>query len=172
MTQSRSAIAATAALLVVTMTATSCGSPTDPEPVTTYFTFNSEPGDWVGSGKRGGVTLADGPWFARYFGGSDSPRRFEVGVPGWSMVFAAPEGQIIGPGVFEDAQRSPVEPYPVLDVSTNRGCNVTSGRFEIGFVALGENGDLDKLRVTFSQYCEGSSAALHGEVSVVANPWR
>jgi hypothetical protein len=47
-----------------------------------------------------------------------------------------------------------------------------TGRFTIQQIALHADDTVDRLYATFEQHCEGVSVALHGTVSIAANPWR
>lgn len=159
-----------ATLFVALLSCTSSMAPHEPKQ--TYFEYSSDHGDWVGGGQDGVVTLADGGWTARHFGRSN-PTRFEVVAPGWSMIFGAPLGDTIGVGLYENARRLASEGVPRMDVGGNgRGCNTIEGSFEILFVERGVENQLNRLRVRFTQHCEGAAPALEGEVSIRANPSR
>ena len=50
----------------------------------------------------------------------------------WSLVFAAPPGQLLAPGTYESAVRAPFRPagVPGIEIAgEGRGCNTITGRF-------------------------------------------
>jgi hypothetical protein len=52
------------------------------------------------------------------------------------------------------------------------GCNSLTGKFVIAEIAVGSDINLDRLHATFEQTCDSATAAIQGEISIVANPWR
>src|SRR5262249_6839598 len=93
----------------------------------------------------------------------------------WNIDFAAPGGQRLAVGTYENARRYPFQPssQPGLDVSgTGRGCNTLTGRFVLSELRIGLLNTVDRLVASFDQNCEGASPALHGVLVVESNPWR
>ena len=90
----------------------------------------------------------------------------------WTLFLAAPRGQPLRVGTYENARRALVETteHPGLDFSGDgRGCNTVTGRFVIHELVVGANDRVDRLFATFEQHCEGAEPALHGQVSIVPN---
>jgi hypothetical protein len=82
----------------------------------------------------------------------------------------APSGQPLVPGEYENATRFQVgDPsLPQLAFSyDHRGCNVITGRFDVLEATYGPGDHIQRFHATFEQHCEGSTAALYGEVQVV-----
>jgi hypothetical protein len=177
--------ASLAVLVALSATIAACGgSPSGPSgPATsTFLSFRSDPGDFIGAGESHRYALADGTWNAQAdFGDSRTTNHINVSVVNfsagwfWYLDLAAPKGQMLALGAYEDARRYPFQPTTQPGVSfsgTGRGCNTLTGRFVITDLALGPANTVDRLHATFEQHCEGASPALTGEISVVANPWR
>jgi hypothetical protein len=145
-------------------------SPTDGD--TTYVTFNSEAGDWVG----GGLSRRYTPDNARIravvdfaFGhlqvNVDSLDRSEW----WTLHATAPSGQALLPAAYDVVQWSPaISTTPTLSFSgTGRGCGQSTGRFALRSLKYGSLGQIDRLHMTFVQQCAGSSSSLVGELHIV-----
>jgi hypothetical protein len=92
----------------------------------------------------------------------------------FDLQFAAPSGDILKPGIYEDAQRAPFrEPgRPGIQIfGTGRGCE-TRGWFEVKELQVGHGGIPERLWIVFEQYCDSPrpNAALFGEVRVGVPP--
>jgi hypothetical protein len=161
------------------------GSPLGPSESaqSTFLTFSSQKGDYIGQGESHRYTLADGVWSASYLPNYGGRPAITLGIRPkdgvynwwWNLSLAAPLGRQLAVGTYETARRWPFEPpdQPGLDFSgSGRGCNTSTGRFVITELALGPDNSVDSLHATFEQHCEGVSVALTGEVAIVANPWR
>ena len=145
--------------------------PTDDD--TTYLTFNSEAGDWVGGGLsrrytpenariRAFVDLA----FGHLQVNVDSLDRSEW----WTLHATAPSGQAILPATHDPVvQWSPaIATTTTLSFSdTGRGCGQLTGRFVVRSLKYGSLGQIDRLHMTFVQQCTGASASLVGELHIV-----
>lgn len=135
----------------------------DPAPPSSV-TVVSEPGDRIGQGDSrlwrtgaGEITVA---------GSLDG--RVEVGVDGgssddhFSLVFAAPEGEELTTGTYEQADDAYEQRpgRPGIHVSgAGRGCD-GAGRFEVLDVAP----DLSRLWIAYEFRCPGWAGGLFGEV--------
>ena len=133
--------------------------------------FDSEAGDWLGQGQTwgGGVT------YVGLYGGFPT---FQVGsgALAWQVDIAAPAGQQLEPGTYEDAQRAAFRTagYPGLDVyGDGRGCNVVDGRFVVDEATYDGSGNLLSLAVRFEEHCEGAAPALFGDLlyNATASLW-
>jgi hypothetical protein len=135
------------------------------------LTMSSEPGDYVGAGqdwsydaqsdymKVGSETWGTARVFLFGANGSDF----------WSLNFTAPGGARLTPGDYPDARRTFDDLHPGLDVEgMGRGCNDSTGSFTVLAVSYGPYGYLQSLHATFEQRCGVSTAALRGEINVVA----
>ena len=89
--------------------------------------LDSEAGDFLGQGESG--TSASNPGTVTYKGDVNGIQTFLLG--NWSFSFAAPPGQSLEPGTYEDAESPPqAAGVPALDISgSGRGCNTVGGRF-------------------------------------------
>jgi hypothetical protein len=135
-------------------------------------TLTSEPGDYVG----GGQSWSYDAQIDRVLVGAErwgTARVFVYAANGdfWALNFTAPAGAPLSPGVYTDAQRAFDDFHPGLDVSgMGRGCNDLTGSFTVLAVSYGPYGYLQSLHATFEQRCGTSTAALRGEIDVVAPP--
>jgi hypothetical protein len=166
-----------ALVLALAAAVVACGdSPSGPEPITrTFLSFESDAGDWIGQGGSAYYTLADGEWSIQNHG----PGHISIYVSGsdwwWTFDIAAPAGQRLAVGTYEGAARWPFQGdgQPGLDFSgTGRGCNQLTGQFVIHEMERGDDATLQRFHASFRQHCEGQAPALHGEIGIVANPWR
>jgi len=176
-----------AAAMLMTAGLTGCGgSPTSPSARSwTFLSLTSSPGDVIGNGFTQLVHLDEAVFSAHavlvannqvWLEISVNPRQVGAGW-WWHLQFSLPTGPL-RPGVFEAPSRLPGLPgQAAMDVGgSGSGCSRLSGHFEITEAvatvtpAVGNN--VDRLHLTFEQWCEGATAPLRGEVAIVANPWR
>jgi len=143
-----------------------------------FLYMTSQPTDYVGAGKEWSYTAS-----SMIFGGSHSTVNgieqvslsqtdFPFG-DWWYQRFAAPAGQPLVPGVYEEATRWPFQAVtePGLDISGNgRGCNMLTGRFVVHDAIYGANQSIRFFDASFEQHCEGATPALYGEVRFGAPP--
>ena len=158
-----------------------CGDSTGPGPSreTTFFSYASSPGEYIGAGASHSYSFPDGQWQAT-FDANGNIEHITVDVnalPGgeyWTFEFSAPPGQPLVVGTYEGARRWPFQgSLPGLSVYGNgRGCNTLAGRFVIKALAIGPGNTVDRFQATFEQNCEEASPILTGEISIAANPWR
>jgi len=133
-----------------------------------YFDMFSQPGEYVGAGKQW-VYPAGSATFSAQVVETGTAVTISVLPPNtfWYLTFAAPRGQPLVPGTYENAVRSAVRPNGVAGIDVvgdGRGCNVQAGRFVVDVVQFTIAGDLDSFHATFEQHCEGGTPALFGEV--------
>src|SRR5262245_32463224 len=141
----------------------------------TFFTFTSEPGDYIGAGQQRFFSIESASFQSQASQSNDqfSVTLFPFEGGFWRMTLAAPLGQSLVAGVYEGATRWPFQSpgQPGLDVSGDgRGCNQLTGRFEVMEALLGPRGYVERFHATFEQHCEGAAAALIGEVRIVNPP--
>ena len=134
----------------------------------TYFSYASQPGDYIGQGRTG--TLTAPTEFA--IGGTAGSVSFsaDTGSEWWDVTLAAPRGQQLTTGVYENAARAPFnDSQPGLSVtSTGRGCNTTKGRFTVYAISADTAGRITSLDAEFTQFCDGGAGALTGTVKYAA----
>ncbi len=141
-------------------------SKSDPK---TYFSFQSEDGDYIGGGGSWSYSPANANITM-----SGSGSHVGVSISGsewWNADFAAPDNETLEVGAYGSAQRYPFQPDGVagLDISGDgRGCNRSYGSFEV--IQLERDADTTtSFRATFEQRCESRTAPLlWGEVAVNA----
>ena len=77
----------------------------------------------------------------------------------WALNFAAPQGQVLAAGIYEDAHNPNSDPgRPSLNVSGTRlpvFCAEYDSRFEVKQVAFDQGGELVAFWATFEQGCYG-----------------
>jgi len=152
--------------------------PRSPWTPTTFFSYQSAPGDYVGQGGSGVITLKGMKFVARQSPNGPGVQVYLLSTAGpfifWSADFTAPSGTSLLPGKYPRAARFPSSPeVPGLDVSGNgRGCNALRGSFIVHEANYGPSGEVLRFHATFEQHCEGAVPALLGEVRIVADPWR
>jgi hypothetical protein len=139
-------------------------SKSDPD---SYFTMNSEAGDYIGAGRDWHYSLFDSNITAK--------RNYDNGVSisingsdRWSADFAAENEVELQPGEYASAERFPFQDQDIagLSISGNgRGCNKSVGSFDVVSLVW-ENDQPVEFKATFEQHCEQESAPLlSGEVA-------
>ena len=145
---------------------------------TTFFSYESGPGDYIGQGRSETTTLSGMRFLAR-----QTPNRpgvsismLSTGSPFkfWSADFSAASGDRLKPGTYAGATRHGFNSgVPGLDVSGNgAGCNTLRGSFIVLEANYGPSGEVLRFHATFEQHCEGATPALRGEIMIAADPWR
>ncbi len=138
------------------------GTILDDDTTRTFLELASDPGDWAGGGQSQTLTPLDGTftattgpgWVGAAFSGASS----------WSLVFVAPSGMPLVPGVYEGAARYPFQSPTAPGMSVGGGgCNTLTGRFVVLEFDVGPDG-VRKLAVDFEQHCEGIGPALLGSI--------
>jgi len=132
--------------------------------------------DEAGGGGQGGsysYSIADGDEFDVTSSNDNNTLRLSVqGANGdqWGLTLAGHPGQALAPGEYTFVDWVDYHGYygAGLSLSTNgRWCSAQSGSFTIENIAFGPYGDIHVLDATFVQRCQGSEAALRGEVHFV-----
>lgn len=134
----------------------------------TYFSYASQPGDYIGQGQTATLTAPT----AFGIGGTAGSVSFsaDTGSQWWDVTLAAPRGEQLTTGVYENAARAPFNgAQPGLSVtSTGRGCNTTKGRFTVYAISADTSGQITSLDAEFTQFCDGGAGALTGTVKYAA----
>jgi hypothetical protein len=139
-----------------------------PAHATTGFSgafFDSEQGDYIGGGDTYSFNTVS------YIGLRGGYPMFVVSSPtdSFQVWFAAPAGQPLVPGTYENAQRFDFRAagHPGIDVfGDGRGCNTVAGRFVVDDATYDSAGDVLTFSARFESHCEGTtSSALFGAVS-------
>ncbi|MGA2069055.1 MAG: Ig-like domain-containing protein [Thermoguttaceae bacterium] len=135
--------------------------------VTSFWT-NSQPGDPVGGGGGCSYTSANAGFSPEGYS------RNEVSIDvfpdleseWWNLTFAAPDGADLVPGTYAGAMYEATVDHPCVNVSTatNRPW-ATAGQFTVNQVVYDASGNLLRFDATFTQYADGSPAALSGRIS-------
>ncbi|NDW23097.1 hypothetical protein [Alteromonas hispanica] len=143
------------------------------EPMSTILSFDSPQGDYIGGGQSRFFTDADGVFNVNSY--EESANYLDVSFNGndwWNLDLAAPSDEIIGVGVYEGARRYPFQSptSPGLSFTgSGRGCNQSSGRFEIFELSYNESGEVESLAVDFEQSCELTNPTLKGQFRYNSN---
>ncbi|MDB5871106.1 MAG: hypothetical protein JWQ07_548 [Ramlibacter sp.] len=130
----------------------------------------SDYGDYIGGGRTYEYTKADSQIFVSEGGG-----HLSVNVTGdtwWTGDFVLPSGTTRWvPGTYSGLAR-----YPFNDSNgglswsgDGRGCNTLRGTITVTSASYNGDGALDSIALSFTQYCEGGSPALRGQVTWGAN---
>lgn len=144
------------------------------------FTYNSEPGDFIGQGNSATWTEQDGDWTARANfdnGVSFSFSQFDPGNSFWSLDFAAADEAPLVAGTYTNAQRFPFQDpgRPGLSVfGEGRGCNTLTGEFTVVDVLFDWFDVPVRFDGSLEQHCEGAAPALFAtmtyDLGFVASP--
>lgn len=161
-----------------TLDLTGMRAPTPGGPQSTFLSYVSQPGDYIGGGRTARYTLSSGTWTAvstkQY--GSGVSIRFDAGAgTWWEANFATPKGQVLAVGTYEGATRYPFHEGTSPGLSfygSGVGCSTVTGRFVIRDIAIDHEGKVHRLHASFRQHCEGGPSYLDGEVAVLMQPLR
>jgi hypothetical protein len=158
------ATAAALALLATAAQAQTTGS----------LTLNSQPGDSIGSGQLWQYDQTAASFSTSSDGSQISATVWPFDGGWWTVQLAAPPGQPMTVGSYENAVRASFRPAgtPGIDVTgMGRGCNQTVGRFDVTEVTFGPSNYVVSFSATFEQHCEYQGApALYGELHVQNPP--
>ena len=134
---------------------------------TTALFFDSQPGDYIGQGVQRTYTPADGTFEITPAG----PNAATVSVTGpsfsfwWSLRFSTAAGVPLTVGSYGSARRFSSAAGNGLDVSgSGRGCNQSTGRFDVREIVRDPNGTVLAFAADFEQHCEDGVPALFGAI--------
>jgi hypothetical protein len=166
----RFGLIAVAALILAALSPTVASA----APEDTFITFSGEGGDWV---------TADQTWFYNRTNstiivtGSEDNNHIRVRITGdtfWNLDLAAPAGQALEPGSYPVATRYPFQLPADAGLSLfgdGRGCNTSTGSFEVLEATFGPSGWIERFHATFEQHCEGDpNSRAFGEVLIDNGP--
>jgi hypothetical protein len=145
-----------------------CDSSTAPppeKPAKNAVHLQSDAGDDIGGGKTYSYDQSDAVMTV-----TASRGYLTIAIGGdqnWEGQFQSPSGMTqLKAGTYPNLQRYPFHDPAVGGLSWDgegRGCNTLSGSFTIDSVTYA-TGVLTKIDLSFEQYCDGASSALHGTV--------
>jgi hypothetical protein len=133
-----------------------------------WLTWRSPPGDFIGQGRPLNFTAQDGDaTLSTLLFGVPAANVFFDGdsFNSWTLDFAAPNGAVLLPGTYLNAERFPFQSAgrPGLDVSgSGRGCNMLSGQFTV--LEFDSAASPVRFGARFVQSCEGFMPPLRGTV--------
>jgi hypothetical protein len=142
-------------------------------PTSTFLRIASTPGDWVGQGLTRHHDFYGGNWSASAGRERDEVLiRYSSANAWWDLELAAPRGQVLAEGSYENATGTQTEAPGLSFSGTGRGCNTVRGRFTIHDIAIGPGGEVHRLHATFRQHCGDVESYLDGEINIAQYPWR
>jgi hypothetical protein len=150
--------------------------PTLAEDPSAWLHLHSEPGDPVGQGLDYSYERPYAKVAAHSaLGGNFLYIEVEASTgEQWILAFTAPEGQQLHVGEYTDVRRHPSEwpgTHPTMSVGPTGGsCALISGTFSLQELEYGADGRVQRLHLTFQQYCDESPAALTGELVYLPQP--
>jgi len=138
--------------------------------VPTFFSFASDPGDFIGAA---GVRRFVAP--STRFTASCERNHIAIRIEDpqrefWFADFSAPPNTPLRVGTYV-AERWPFARGAGMDISgAGRGCNVLSGQFNVREADYAANGTVRRFWASFEQHCGNGSPALVGDVRVTNVP--
>ena len=135
----------------------------------TSLLLRGEPGDFIVGEQTLFFTAAEGSFVAYRNPANVVSVRFNTPTFDhfWTLDFVAPHFAPLAVGSYEGATRYPFqdEDQPGLSVGGDgRGCNTSTGRFEIKEIVYGAGDAITAFWAAFEQHCEYAAAAAFGEV--------
>lgn len=127
------------------------------------FTLDSEPGEWVGAGQQFTWNQFNSKFSGGGSGAGSVSFNVDAGAHSYVATIAAPTGQTLAVGEYDDAQRTAFRAagHPGIDIEGDgRGCNTVYGRFALREIAFDSNGLLVHFAADLEQHCEGGRPAL------------
>lgn len=134
------------------------------ESAETRFTIvESDPETWVARGLSDYTITPDNGWTFNISGGTSnvfirmqgSPLSGTPNIDDWYLNFAAPEGEVLEIGLYENATRFPSATLPSLAFfGSGRANNTLLASFEVLELSLSPSGDVSSFSVDFTHYDE------------------
>jgi len=130
--------------------------------------YSSQAGDWIGQGQEVRFTGADGAFTVDAYSDSHGLRANFI-TPGWThswfLNIGTADYSVLQAGAYESAQRAPSAGHPQLDFwGDGRGCNTSTGRFDVLEIVRDASGAVTQLAVNWEQHCNGIVPALFGQI--------
>jgi len=132
----------------------------------TLLSFESGPDEYIGQGQAYRYTPEDGA-FSLW---KDPNNRVivhfsETPTIWWNLFLTAPNNGELRVGTYQYASRPATEGLPGLDFfGSGRGCNLTSGQFQVMEAQYSPTGEVLRFHAVFQQHCEGSAPAIVGRI--------
>lgn len=138
----------------------------------TSLSLTGDPGDFILGGQSEFLTPANGSFNVNGLASSGTVSMSFFGPTDfWFADFSAPSGQTLSVGSYTGAVRFATPSQPGLDIDGDgRGCNTTTGSFNVLELSYNADGTLASFDATFEQHCEGATPALRGELRFNAHP--
>jgi hypothetical protein len=134
-----------------------------------FLYFNGEPGDYIYGGAERLFTAPPATMTSSmsqagdYFRGRLTPDF-------WGVDIAAPVGEPLAVGSYIRATRASFRPAGSSGIDVfgdGRGCNMTTGKFDVNELTYADNGQILVFQATFEQHCESRfSPALYGRIRI------
>ncbi|HUQ89701.1 MAG TPA: hypothetical protein VM096_19215 [Vicinamibacterales bacterium] len=136
-----------------------------------FFSYFSEPGDFIGSGGFDRLTQAGTTFTATCDRNYLTVTMRTANNDIWTANFSGPAGVPLRQGAYEGATRWPFNTAtPGLNISgRGRGCNTLGGRFVIHDIDL-QNNRVNRFHASFVQRCDNAAGLLNGDIRVVNMP--
>ncbi len=138
----------------------------------TYFSFVSDPDDYIGAGQTKRLTEQDRKWLvsANETGSHLSVWLLDTASPplSWFLNFSGSDSERLTLGTYAEAQRWPFQSagHPGISiVGENRSGNEFSGNFTIHEIEV-FNSAISRLFITFEQRSDNADGVLRGELSI------
>jgi len=143
---------------------------------TTFFSYQSEPGDVIGQGGAANYTLANATFTPSTSGSlvSINVGSIAVGAFNWNLLFGSASGALPAAGTYDPATDPPQTGGARIRVFGPGSCtgSTTTGKFTVIEAVYGPGGTIQRFHATFEVRCGGANAALRGEIRILADPWR
>jgi hypothetical protein len=163
----RRAVSLGSAILILGLIVLGLAAPSEASPRTTLRTFVTafgQPGDYVTQGQT--HIFSPDTNTIRLSGDASG---IIVRAGAMTFYFLPPDGGRLHVGTYLEAQR-PInaEPgHPRMDVfGFSRGCNETSGRFDVKELGFDPDGQIDRVWIDYESHCDHDVAAVFGEVMI------
>ncbi len=131
----------------------------------TSLVMESEPGDDVGAGKTYHFPRTAGRFTAWKYGGAGVAVNFFNETNSWDLVFRAPDGSTLAPGIYTGAVETRYGSKPGIYVrGLNGSTHQQTGAFRIKQLEYGPNDSIASFWAIFEQHDQGADPALLGEI--------
>jgi hypothetical protein len=136
-----------------------------------FFSWFSEPGDFIGAGGVDRLTQNGATFSAVCDRNYVNIQIRRAATEFWTAMFSGPAGVPLRQGTYEGATRSPFNTAtPGLSISgRGRGCNMLGGRFVIHDIDL-QNNRVNRFHASFTQRCDNGTGLLNGDIRVIDMP--